>query len=93
MARNKLTWDNNISGAGVFIFDKKLVLTKEKFSRSKWDLPNFFKNARISRHSEKSWEDDGYFKSVNIGQEFVIEDNIYVENWAKSLIEKLKIHN
>ncbi|MDO8740688.1 MAG: hypothetical protein Q7J54_03935 [Candidatus Woesearchaeota archaeon] len=87
VARKNLTWDDGISGAGIFRFNKELVLTKEGLSRSKWDLPKFFKDVRISRHSEKSWKSEGYFKSVDIGQEFIIEDNDNVENWAKSLIE------
>lgn len=88
VARNKLTWDKDISGAGVFKFNENLVLTKKGFSRSKWDLPDFFKKIKISRHSQNSWRKEGYFKSVDIGQEFVIEDNKKIENWAKNLIEK-----
>lgn len=91
VARDKLSWNNNIPGAGVFDYDKRLVLTKEGFSRSKWALPDFFKNVKISRHSEKSWKPEGYFKSVDIGQEFVIEDNEKVEDWAKRLINNTKL--
>jgi len=81
-----LTWDKNKSGAGVFKFNDNLVLTKKGFSRSRWELPSFFKGIKISRHSENSWKKEGYFKSVDIGQEFVIEDNDNVENWAKQII-------
>ena len=88
IARDTVSWDNNIPGAGVFDFNKKLVLTKNGLSRSKWNLPDFFKNVRISMHSQESWKKEGYFKSVARGQEFVIEDNDEVENWAKSLIGK-----
>jgi hypothetical protein len=86
IARDNLTWDKSKPGAGIFKFHEDLVLTKTGFSRSKWELPSFFKGKRISRHSEKSWNKEGYFKSVDIGQEFVIEDNKDVENWAKQLI-------
>jgi hypothetical protein len=87
IARDTVSWDKNIPGAGVFNFDKKLVLTKTGFPRSQWDLPEFFKNVRISRHSKESWK-HGYFQSVRIGQEIVVEDNNAVENWAKALIGK-----
>lgn len=87
VARKSLSWNENIAGAGIFKFNKDLVLTKEGFSRSRWYLPDFFKNVKISRHSEKSWKSEGYFKSVDIGQEFIIQDNDKVENWAKNLIK------
>ena len=85
-----MSWDERVSGAGIFRFNKELVLTKEGLSRSKWDLPEFFKDVKISRHSDKSWKSEGYFKSVDIGQEFIIEDNDDVENWAKSIIKNNK---
>jgi len=88
IARDTLTWDKGKPGAGLFNYDKKLVLTKKGLSRSKWGLPAFFKGAKISRHSRDSWKNGGYFQSVAIGQEFVIEDNAEVENWARTLISK-----
>ncbi|MBU0457309.1 MAG: hypothetical protein ABH824_05210 [Nanoarchaeota archaeon] len=87
VTRKNLTWDEGLSGAGIFRFNKELVLTKEGLSRSKWGLPDFFKQVKISYHSEKSWKPEGYFKSVDKGQEFVIENNEDVENWAKSIIK------
>jgi len=70
-------------------------LTKKGYSRSKWDLPDFFKNVSISYHSKNSWEKD-YFQSAHIGQEFVVEDskseyNTKVENWAKRIINKNEV--
>lgn len=85
IARDKLSWNNSIPGAGRFGFDNKLILTKKGCSRSKWDLP--FGKVKISHHDEDSWK-DGYFQSATIGQEFVIEDNEDVENWAKSFIKQ-----
>lgn len=87
IARNNLTWNRTISGGGHFTFDESLVLTKEGYSRSKWDLPEIFKKGEISYHSNKSWK-TGYFQSAGRGQEFVIQDNIDIENWAKGLIQK-----
>ncbi len=95
VARDNLSWDKNTSAAGVFKFKENLILTKKDSSsptgylpRSKWDLSSFFKDLkiRISYHSEKSWNPEGFFKSADIGQEFVIEDNPEVETWAKDLI-------
>lgn len=87
IARDSLTWNKAKPGAGLFKFNDNLVLTKKGFSRSKWELPSFFRKVKISRHTEESWKEEEYFKSVDIGQEFVIEDNEEVENWAKQLID------
>ena len=88
VAREKLSWNNNKPGAGIFRYNESLVLTKKGFPRSKWDLPEFFKAVKISRHFDESWKKEGYFQSVSIGQEFIVDDNKHVENWAKQLIDR-----
>ena len=90
IARDNLSWNESLPGAGRFMFNDKLVLTKKGLSRSKWDLPDCFREADISYHNENSWK-DGYFQSAAIGQEFVVKDNDRVEEWAKSLIEGSRI--
>lgn len=92
VSREKADWDSNIPGAGPLNFHKKLVLTKEGCSKSKWNLdPEIFKGLEISYHTsdgcKKSPWRDGYFKSADKGQEFVIEENKKVTEWAKRLIE------
>lgn len=86
VASDKLTINESKPGAGVLKFSEKRVLTKKGLSCSKWELPEFFKNVRITHHSKESWK-EGYFQSAAIGQEFVIEDNEKVKEWAKKLIE------
>jgi len=88
VARDKSSWNSDSPGSGVFRFQEELVLTKQGCSRSKWQLPEFFRGVKISRHSVDSWKKEGYFKSVDIGQEFVIEENKKVEEWAIRLIEE-----
>lgn len=73
-------------GAGALKFNKKLVLTKEGFTRSKWQLPDFFKNIEISHHNKSSWI-NGYFKSCSIGQEFVFDANDQILDWVKNIIK------
>lgn len=91
VARERLAWNENISGAGIFNFDESLILTKDGMSRTQWKLPDFFRNLEISYHPKKSkkygWKED-YFQSATRGQEFVIEENTQVEEWAKNLINK-----
>lgn len=84
-ANNFLSWDSNLPGAGTFHFSQDLVLTKEGFPRSKWKLPECFRNVRISYHSEKNWHPE-YLQSAARGQEFVVEENEEIEAWAKELI-------
>jgi hypothetical protein len=84
IARDGLSWNEAIPGAGRFMFNDNLVLTKKGLSRSKWDLPDCFKEAEISYHKHP-WK-DGYFKSADKGQEFVIKDNERIEKWARNKI-------
>jgi hypothetical protein len=92
LSRDTLTWDNELPGAGVFSLNQNLVLTKEGMSRSKWCLPGCFENVRISYHSKESWQCD-YFQSVARGQEFVVEENPKVEEWARGLIQSSSLQN
>jgi hypothetical protein len=86
-ANEKLSMNSEIKGSGTFSITNDLILTKKGYSRSKWDLPDFFKNVKISYHTEKSFKTD-YFDSAKIGQEFVIEENEGIENWALNIIKK-----
>ena len=83
VARDKLSWNDNIDGAGTFNYRQELVLTKKGYSRSRWNL-DAIKNVEIS-YNKNSWKDN-YFQSAPIGQEFVIKDNPMVEEWVKKLI-------
>lgn len=85
VAKECLSWDSSLPGAGTFSFNDSLVLTKPNESRSRWQLPECFKDAAISYHGRDSWK-DGYFQSNPIGQEFVVRDNWQVEAWAKQLV-------
>jgi uncharacterized protein (TIGR02452 family) len=70
---------------GVFRFDEALVLTKMGMSRSKWDLPDLFKDVSISYHTPDSFK-HGYFQSAKRGQEFVIGESKAAEDWCNRLI-------
>ena len=89
MARPTLSWDGNKPGADCLKYKPELVLTKEGLSCSRWQLPDFLKEANISYHSGNSWK-DGYFQSVAKGQEFVIEteQKYLLQNWANDLIKE-----
>lgn len=89
VARETCSWNGNLQGFGVLSYDKRLVLTKDGMSRRYWDLPDFFKTLKITYHNCNSWHNDSgadYFQSADIGQEFVIEENSAVSEWAKDLV-------
>lgn len=75
-----------LPGASVLKYHADLQLTKEGYSKSRWELPGFFRDLTISYHSEKSFKVD-YFQSAAKGQEFVVEANEQVTNWARDLIQ------
>jgi len=92
--RDNLSWNSNLSGSGIFNYADSLVLTKEGSTRSKWELPDVFRNVKITYHSNESWKNENgieYFQSAGRGQEFVVEENTGIEKWVKAIIEKNEI--
>ncbi len=85
IANEKLSFDSKLPGAGIFKYNHSLILTKKGECKSRWILPEFFKELRITYHSSKSWK-SGYFQSTSRGQEFVINSNPEVEDWIRRII-------
>lgn len=86
IATRNLSWCTSLPGAGTFRYDRSLVLTADGQARSRWALPEFFRGARISYHTEKAWR-PGYFQSAAKGQEFVCESD-EVAQWARDLVAR-----
>jgi len=84
ISTKKSTFFKNVPGAGSFNCTSNHILTKDGFSRSKWDLPSFFRDIQITYHSPNSFKEN-YFDSAKKGQEFVIYPNDDIINWAKKL--------
>jgi Nucleotide modification associated domain 3 len=84
-AAESLSFSSSNNGAGCLFFHDNLVLTKKGYSKSRWELPEFFRDIAISYHTPKSFTKD-YFQSASKGQEFIIEENRYVSDWARKLI-------
>lgn len=82
---DKLSFMPNVNGCGLLNYRKDRVLTKDGMSRGKWDLPEFFKDVKISHHPDP-WRDN-YFQSAAIGQEFVFEATPKISDWAKQIIK------
>lgn len=102
IAASSLSFDNSVPGCGTFKYDDSLVLTQAgQRKRSLWQLPQFF---HPSIGTTMSYHENLYTKkgkpvwqlrdnhctlqSVGRGQEFVIEGNDEVTNWAKGLIQR-----
>jgi len=97
--RNTVFIAKNENDYGAFKYREELVLTKNGFPKSMWELPMIFHHSRgtkISRHSEKDFEVRNelvFLKTRGIGQDFVISGNKDIEKWAKKIInesEKIK---
>jgi len=89
VARDRLKIDGkeyDIPGAGVFRYSDDLVLTYPGMTRTKWRLPEFFRNVNISYHTKDSFKPEGYFQSAHKGQEFVVSESKAVTNWTKKII-------
>ena len=79
--------DMGIPGSGTLKYSEDLVLTYRGMSRTKWKLPEFFKEVPISYHTKDSFKPLGYFQSAHKGQEFVVGESDKVTDWAKRIIE------
>jgi hypothetical protein len=84
-AAESLSFNSALPGSGCLSFNPHLILTKKDRNKSQWELPDFFKDLRITYHTKDSFK-DGYFDSAKKGQEFVIEDNDKLTEWVKSSI-------
>ena len=88
-ASEKLVIDGvntGLPGAGCLKYSDEVVLTKPGETRSRWLLPDFFKEVSISCHTKDSFKPEGYFQTVKIGQEFVVSEDSRVTEWAKNII-------
>ena len=97
IGREKLSLNPDLPGAGLFDFRPDLILTKEnqeKHKRSVWTLPRSFFNedgfSKMSYHYQRQGKaiEDGAmmeFQSVARGQEFVMENEEEIEEWARRL--------
>lgn len=70
----------DLKGAACLSFHEDLILSKKGMTKSKWDLPNVFREVQISYHSENSFKED-YFQSAAKGQEFVILEGEIILDW------------
>ncbi|MCR4687865.1 MAG: hypothetical protein K5659_09875 [Lachnospiraceae bacterium] len=78
--------DLGLPGAGTFKYSDDLVLTMKGQTKSRWELPDYFKEVNISCHNKDSFKPEGYFQTMRIGQEFVVSESNKVTEWAKKTI-------
>lgn len=88
LAAEHLSLIPGLPGYGIFNFSPNLVLTKEGETKSKWALPDYFRETYISGQEKNPWK-DGYFQSAGRGQEFVMEATPQIEKWARDIIRKI----
>ena len=86
IASEHCSFDNNIPGYGMFNYKEDLILTKSNEKCvTHWDLPKPIRDLKITYRSKKETSNE-YFIAARRGQEFVIQENDYVTDWAKQLI-------
>ena len=85
-AKKILSFMDNRPGFGILNFKPSLVLTKNGETKSRWNLPDCFKNVDITYHCKSSFK-DGYFQSVAKGQEFIVDCSNEILEWAKELLK------
>ena len=82
-----LSFAPTMPGCGTFTFDKRLVLTKEGYCRSRWEFPASMQGIKIS-HNPHGWKSD-YFQSAARGQEFVMDGTPAVMDWVSNIFNIL----
>ena len=80
---DKLSFAPKLPGAGTFKYDSRFILTKNGFSRSRWEFPQNMVGVPIS-HNPNGWKSN-YFQSAARGQEFVMEGTPCVMEWVNRL--------
>ena len=91
VASDRLIMDGNdtgLKGAGTLQYSEDVVLTMSGMPKSRWKLPDFFRDVTISYHTKESFKPEGYFQSAAIGQEFVVLESDEVTDWARKIILK-----
>ena len=73
------------NGTGTFNFNPSIILTKEGYSRSRWQFPESMQGIPIS-HNPNGWKKD-YFQSAARGQEFILSCNDAVLEWIMPMFE------
>jgi len=82
--------DTNLPGFGTFKISSELILTKDGYSRSRWELPQCMREVDMTFHDESSRKKD-YFQSAMIGQEFVMRSTDEIEQWIHSIVENNRV--
>lgn len=95
ISRESVSWDDDIPGYCLLRYCPEVILTAEGMPRSRWNLEDKWglkhsdNKPGITYHSEQSWKKD-YFQSACRGQEFVIDENQAVTEWAEKLISNYR---
>jgi len=85
---NALSFAPELPGAAMLKYSPELVLTAPGMSRSRWKLPDFFKDKNVKiGHSPKQPEDGSYFQSAPIGQEMIWEAPDEAIPWLHSICQ------
>lgn len=85
VASDRLSIMPQMSGAGTFYLNERRILTKRGCSRSRWNLPDFFRDIPITGCN--GWKEEGYFQSGGRGQEFIWTATEDAISWLKLIMQ------
>jgi hypothetical protein len=87
LAAETLAGVSSKPGYGRFRYSPELVLSKNGETKSKWALPDIFRDTNITYHTKDSWK-NRYFQSAHKGQEFVLTASEDIERWVYGIINR-----
>jgi len=93
--QNNLIFTSTKKLAGTFKYSDELVLTRNGYRKSIWELPSFFhpdNNVEISRHKKinrfQKRANSTILQTIGIGQDFVVHtENTVISDWALDLLK------
>jgi hypothetical protein len=85
VAREKLSFNENMSGAGVFKYDEKRVLTAKGCNKATWIKNIVYDVNSVVGNRKNSCATDSGIYYAGIWQELGLKETKECEDWAKSL--------
>ncbi len=85
VAREKLSFDENLSGAGVFKYDEKRVLTAKGCNKATWIKNDVYDVNSVVGNRKNSCTSGNGIYYAGIWQELGLKETQECEDWAKSL--------
>lgn len=81
----ELSFADGVKGYGILKYDRRNTLTKDGYSRSRWDMPECFNSSVKIAGCGDCFKED-YFQSPGRGQEIVFDVTDGIMDWIKTIV-------